>query len=75
MSAKNQSPQKQPNPYFKYSNMAIQMAVIIGLGCWGGNKLDKMYNNDPPVFTIVLSLLSIFAALYLVLKDFIKPKN
>jgi F0F1-type ATP synthase assembly protein I len=50
------------------------MIAIIGLGCWGGDKLDKMYQNSTPVFTIVLSLVSIFAALYIVLKDLIKPK-
>jgi hypothetical protein len=55
--------------------MAIQMAVIIGLGAWGGKKLDEMYSNDHHIWTIVLSLTSIFAALYLVLKDLIKPKK
>jgi ATP synthase protein I len=76
MSAKNPSPQKPPNPYFKYSNMAVQMAVIIGIGCWGGHKLDQTYNKGgKPIYTIILSLISIFAALYIVLKDFIKPKN
>jgi hypothetical protein len=56
--------------------MAIQMAVVIGLGCWGGNKLDKIYNQgSTPIYSIVLSLVSIFAAMYLVLKDFIKPKS
>jgi F0F1-type ATP synthase assembly protein I len=67
--------QKQPNPYIKYSNLAIQMAVTIGLGAWGGQKLDKHYQTSKPVFTIVLSLLGIAAALYFVLKDFIKPKD
>lgn len=74
MSAKNPSPQKPPNSYLKYSSLAFQMIAIIGLGCWGGDKLDKMYQNSTPVFTIVLSLVSIFAALYIVLKDLIKPK-
>ena len=72
---KNQSPQKPPDKYAKYSNMAIQMAAIIGLGCWGGYKLDQYYSNKTPVFTIILSLVSIFAALYLTLKDFISPKK
>lgn len=70
---KNQSPQKPPNNYLKFTNMAMQMAVIIGLGSWGGYKLDEYYANKTPVFTIVLSLLSIVAALYVSLKDFIKP--
>ncbi len=51
------------------------MAVTIGLGCWGGYKLDQTYPNKYHVYTIILSLFSIFAALYLVLKDFIKPKE
>lgn len=67
------SQRKQPNPLFKYSNLAIQMGVIIGLSVWGGQKLDEKYENKNPVFTIVLSLLGIFAALYLVIKDLIRP--
>lgn len=72
---KNQSPQKQPNAYIKYTNMAIQMAAIIGIGSWGGYKLDEYYKNETPVFTIVLSLVSIFAAMYVSLKDLISPKK
>ena len=72
---KNPSPQKPPNNYIKYSTMGFQMIAIIGLGCWGGYKLDKIYPNKFHVFTIVLSLVSIFAALYFVLKDLIKPKE
>lgn len=72
---KNPSPQKQPNNFIKYSNLGIQMAVIIGLGCWGGWKLDQVYPNQYNVYTIIFSLVSIFASLYLVLKDFIKPKK
>lgn len=67
--------QKQPNQFLKYSNLALQMGVTIGLAAWGGNKLDIHYHNKTPVFTIVLSLLGIAAALYLVLKDFIKSQK
>ena len=69
------SPRKQPNPYLKYSNMALQMAAVIWLSVWGGNKLDQKFNNQIPIFTIVLSLLGISLAMYLVLKDLIKPKD
>ena len=55
--------------------MAIQMGVIIGLAVWGGSKLDERSGNKTPVFTIVLSLAGIAAALYLSLKDFIRPKS
>lgn len=67
--------QKQPNLFFKYGNLAIQMGVIIGLSTWGGQKLDEHYRNQTPVFTIVLSLLGIVASMYLALKDLIKPKK
>ena len=75
MEPKNPTPQKQPNSFIKYSTMATQMVVVIGVGCWGGFKLDEYFKTSTPVFTIVLSLVSIFASLYLVLKDFIKPKS
>lgn len=67
--------QKQPNQFIKYSNLALQMGITIGLGAWGGNKLDQYFKNTTPVFTIILSLLGIGAALYLVLKDLIKPSK
>lgn len=67
-------PQKQPNSFFKYGNMAVQMGVIIGLSAWGGKKLDIYLNNNQPILTIIFSLLGIAAALYISLKDFIKPK-
>ena len=68
-------PQKRPNQFIKYSNMAIQMGLSIGLGAWAGHKLDVYYKNSRPILTAILSLAGIAAALYLVLKDFIKPKK
>lgn len=69
---KNQK-QNSLNSYAKYSALGAQMALIIGGGCYGGYKLDEYYNNTTPVFTIILSLVSIGLAMYVVLKDFIKP--
>jgi len=37
----------------------------------GGQKLDELCGNENQVFTIVLSLFSVFAAIYLAIKDFI----
>lgn len=67
--------QKPLNAYAKYSGLAVQMAVVIGGGSYGGVKLDEYYQNQTPIFTIILSLVSIAIAMYLVLKDFIKPKS
>lgn len=61
------------NNYFKYSQIVFQMAIVITIGVLGGKKLDEYFHLSTPVFTIILSLLSIAAALYLSLKDFIFP--
>ena len=65
-------PNKGLNDFARYSGMAFQMFAIIFITAWGGSKLDKMAGNKTPVFTIILSLLGVFAALYTVLKDFIR---
>lgn len=76
-----QEPQKKKDPkklsdnlstFTKYSGMAFQMFAIIFITTWGGSKLDKLSDNKTPVFTIILSLLGVFAAIYTVLKDFIR---
>ena len=74
--------QKKKNPknlrnkgirdFARYSGMAFQMLGIILVTTWGGIKLDELLELKTPVFTIILSLLGVFAALYTVLRDFIK---
>jgi len=54
--------------------MAFQMIVIIGLMTFVGVKLDERSAGEKPVFTAILSLLGVFAALYTALKDFIRKK-
>ena len=71
----DRKPQKPLSAYAKYSSLGVQMAVIIGGGCYGGHKLDEYYQNKTPVFTIVLSLVAIAIAMYIVLKDLIKPNK
>jgi len=67
--------QKQPNLFAKLSTLAIQMGIIIGLAVWGGQKLDARYSKKTPVYTIILSLVGIVAAMYIALRDFIRPKK
>lgn len=59
----------------KYSGMAIQMGVIILLGVWAGMKLDERFRNQTPWFTVGMSIFSIFAALYIALKDLFKKPS
>ena len=77
-----QEPSKKKNPknlqnkglqdFGRYSGIAFQMIGIILVTVWGGVKLDKLTGCHTPVFTIVLSLLGVFAAIYVAIKDFIK---
>ena len=70
----NSTKKKAPTPesYVRYASMGTQMLVIIGLGVFGGYYLDHSLGLKFPVFTIVLSLLSIAAALYFAIKDFLQ---
>jgi F0F1-type ATP synthase assembly protein I len=58
--------------YARYTGMATQMVVIILITTWGGIKLDDLLEYEKPVFTIILSLFGVFAAIYTAVKDFIK---
>jgi hypothetical protein len=48
------------------------MIVIIGGGTYGGFRLDKFLQWKFPVFTVVLSLLSVCFAIWYAVKDFLK---
>ena len=51
--------------------MAIQMAMVILIGTYFGSFLDKHFNNNIPILTVVFSLFSIFLILYYFFSDFI----
>jgi F0F1-type ATP synthase assembly protein I len=51
------------------------MAVIIIAGAFFGDYLDKKNQSEAPIYTIIFSLLSIFLALYCVLKNIINQNE
>ncbi|MDD5570185.1 MAG: AtpZ/AtpI family protein [Bacteroidales bacterium] len=65
---------QQFNNYTKYTNLAFTMIVIILVGVFAGFKLDEFLKWKFPVFTVVLSILSVILAIYYAVKDFIKMK-
>jgi len=69
---KNNQKKKHISNYGKYSSIAFQMLAIILLGVWGGVKIDEWLEMSIPVFTIILSLLSVVLAIYSVVKDLLK---
>ena len=52
------------NKVLLYSNLAIQMGIIIGIGTYFGNYLDISYQNQTPWWTLILSLSAVFLAFY-----------
>jgi hypothetical protein len=50
----------------------MQMLVIILIGIWGGVKLDELVSFEFPLFTVLLSFISVGLAIYVVIKDLIK---
>lgn len=75
--------QKQPNEKkakplhkaAKYTGMGFQMLIIIALGTYGGIQLDKRTEGEFPLWTLILSLASVFIALYITLREIIKDAN
>ena len=57
-----------PPSILKYSGLGMQMVGAIGLGIWGGIKLDAWLGTNP-LFTVVLSLSGLGASLYLIIKS------
>jgi len=68
----NNQEKKQLNNYAKYSSIAFQMLAIILIGVFGGVQLDAWLKLSFPVFTVILSLLSVSLAIYTVVKDLLK---
>ncbi|MCB0616038.1 MAG: AtpZ/AtpI family protein [Phaeodactylibacter sp.] len=62
-------PREKFDAYLKYSGMAFQMGIIILVGTYAGKMLDSHFQTERPYLTVLLALLSIFAALYVSLKD------
>lgn len=57
------------NKFIKYSATAFEMGAIIAIGTYGGMWLDNYFSFEKPILTIILSLFSVFASLYLVIKQ------
>lgn len=69
----NLNKKKKPlDSFIRYSNIGIQMLVIIGAGVFGGYKLDIWMQNKFPVFLVIFSTFAVATAIYTAVKDFLK---
>lgn len=74
MTQPQQPNRKRPEPSAaRYLSMATYMGIIITAGALGGRWLDANYPlSDIPVYTLALTVLSVFAAIWYFIRDFIR---
>jgi F0F1-type ATP synthase assembly protein I len=55
---------KPYNSYLRYSSLAIQLAVTIGLFAWLGHRLDLYFELRYPVFLIIFIFVAFGGMMY-----------
>lgn len=63
----------QYNSYLKYSGLAVQLLVVIGVFGWLGYKIDGWLNLRFPVFLLLMGLASFAAMMYQVYRSINRP--
>jgi len=72
MGKKQKTAKKKVNAYLKYTGIAFQLAAIILLGIFGGQKLDELCGFEVPIITILLLLLLFTGFMYRLYLDLTK---
>lgn len=57
------------NNYLRYSGLAIQMLVTIGVLGWLGYRADQYFGNKYPVIMLLLGFLGFAGSLYQVYRS------
>ncbi|KAA5534772.1 AtpZ/AtpI family protein [Taibaiella lutea] len=68
--------QKNANKYgnaMKYAAVGTQMMVLLGLGVFGGMKLDEKLNTSP-LFLVVFPVVALFVSLYQLYRQLVKKQ-
>ena len=59
----------------RYSGMAIEMMSVIAVGSFAGYKIDERRGAEFPLWTLILSLTSVFAALCLIIRNVMRDSQ
>ncbi|WDF56241.1 AtpZ/AtpI family protein [Mucilaginibacter sp. KACC 22063] len=65
----NNGASKSLGNYAKFTGIAFQMIIIIGVMSFAGYEIDKHYQHHTQWVTAVLSLTGVFISLYIVIKS------
>jgi hypothetical protein len=52
----------------RFSAIGLEMAIVVVAGVWGGVALDKYCLFRVPVFRLLFSFLSLFAAMWILIR-------
>jgi hypothetical protein len=74
MNKKTESDAEKYRAVLKYTGLGMQWFVLLGLGVWGGMKIDKITGWNFPAFTVILPLLALCISLWQLIREFSKPK-
>ena len=55
--------------YMKYAGLGTQMAAILAIGIWGGQKLDAYFGNESPAITMLLVLFLFTGIMFKLFKE------
>ena len=73
MSKLNPKEQSSTNNAMKYAAVGTQMMVLLGLGVFGGMKLDEILNTSP-LFLVILPVVALFVSLYQLYRQLVNKK-
>lgn len=65
---------RSANAYLRYSGLAIQMGVLIGLGAWLGLWLDGKWQTGK-LFTVICSLSALALSMYQLIREVMPPNQ
>lgn len=57
----------------RYAGLGMQLFTLLGIGIWGGMKLDALIGWEFPLLTICLPLLALGISLWQLIKELGKP--
>lgn len=73
MPSKNsKKPKKKFDNFIRYSSLAFEMVAIMVIGVLAGYEIDEWLDLSFPAFTLGLMILSVIAAIYHAIKNFLK---